>query len=81
MCGRLSTGSLGNSNYPIVDKKLEGWGSPAHAASRKLRQGWVWCCSFVIPTLGRQRQEDLEFKASLGYTLRLCWLPLTVLLT
>jgi hypothetical protein len=26
----------------------------------------------VIPALGRLRQEDLEFKGSLGYTVRLC---------
>jgi hypothetical protein len=26
----------------------------------------------IIPALGRQRQEDHEFKVSLGYTARLC---------
>jgi hypothetical protein len=27
----------------------------------------AWWCTTVIPALGRLRQEDLEFKASLGY--------------
>jgi hypothetical protein len=29
-------------------------------------------CKFVIAELRRQKQEDLEFKASLSYTARLC---------
>jgi hypothetical protein len=32
----------------------------------------VWWCISVIPALRRQRQEDLEFKASLGWKVRLC---------
>jgi hypothetical protein len=31
-----------------------------------------WWCSPVIPKLGKLRQEDLEFKASLNYILRSC---------
>jgi hypothetical protein len=27
----------------------------------------VWECIPVIPAIGRQRQEDLKFVASLGY--------------
>jgi hypothetical protein len=27
----------------------------------------VWWCESVIPALGRLRQENLEFKASLNY--------------
>jgi hypothetical protein len=26
----------------------------------------MWCCTPVITTLGRLRQEDFEFEASLG---------------
>jgi hypothetical protein len=32
----------------------------------KAKCNWVWWCMLVIPALGRLRQEDLEFKASLG---------------
>jgi hypothetical protein len=31
---------------------------------------WVWWCISVVPVLGRLRQEDHKFKASLGYKLR-----------
>jgi hypothetical protein len=29
---------------------------------------WVWWHTSVIPALGRYRQEDQEFKASLGFS-------------
>jgi hypothetical protein len=32
----------------------------------------VWCCTSVIPVLGRITQKDHKFEASLGYTVRLC---------
>lgn len=31
---------------------------------------WAWCHLPVIPALGRLKQEDGEFKAGLGYTLK-----------
>jgi hypothetical protein len=31
-----------------------------------------WCCSSVIPTIGRLGQEGCEFKASLSYVARPC---------
>jgi hypothetical protein len=34
---------------------------------------WAWWCVPVIPALRRLRHEDLEFKASWGYTER-CYL-------
>jgi hypothetical protein len=33
---------------------------------------WTWWCRPEIPALGRLRQQDLEFKTSPGYTVRLC---------
>jgi hypothetical protein len=32
----------------------------------------VWWCTPVIPALGKLRQEDCEFQASLDYTVRSC---------
>jgi hypothetical protein len=40
-----------------------------HPTSIKLLKkdmGQVWWCAPIIPALGRQRQEDSKFKASLG---------------
>jgi hypothetical protein len=31
-----------------------------------LAKGWEWWCTPVIPAGGRLRQEDFEFKDSLG---------------
>jgi hypothetical protein len=41
----------------------------------------VWCHTSVIPALRRLKQEDYEFKASLGYRghSRLAWETLQVL--
>jgi hypothetical protein len=33
-------------------------------------QSWVWLHVPVIPAIGRLRQEDQEFKDSLGYIVR-----------
>jgi hypothetical protein len=40
-------------------------------ALKTLLGSQVWCCIYVIPALGKLRQEDGEFKVSLGYTVRL----------
>jgi hypothetical protein len=32
----------------------------------------VWWCTFITPALRRLRQEDGEFKTSLGYIARSC---------
>jgi hypothetical protein len=31
----------------------------------------VWWCTYIIPALGRLKEEALKFEASLGYTMRL----------
>jgi hypothetical protein len=33
----------------------------------------VWHCTPIIPALRKVRQEDCEFKASLGYTAKPCF--------
>jgi hypothetical protein len=33
-------------------------------------RSWEWWYTYAIPALRRLRQEDLKFKASLGYTAR-----------
>jgi hypothetical protein len=39
--------------------------------------GWAWWYTPVIPVPGNQRQEDHEFKSSLGYTVssKAAWIP------
>jgi hypothetical protein len=45
--------------------------SPRQTLIRFLSLGsWGWWCTFVIPALERLRQEDVEFKGSLGYIVK-----------
>jgi hypothetical protein len=49
--------------------KWEGFGANEPATNYKKRKcSWVWPCTSAIPAPRRMRQEDLEFQASLGYT-------------
>jgi hypothetical protein len=53
-------------------------GSPEAVVKRKwdltfkfsfiFKISWAWWHTPIIPALGKVRQEDSEFKASLGYT-------------
>ena len=42
-------------------------------AIEKIVQGRAWWCMLVIPVLGRLRQEDHRFRASLSYLVRPCF--------
>jgi hypothetical protein len=37
----------------------------------KINESWVWWHTYTIPAHRRQRQEDQEFKASLGNIVKL----------
>jgi hypothetical protein len=36
------------------------------------KEGQMWRCTFVIPVLGRLRQEECAFETSLGYITQHC---------
>jgi hypothetical protein len=38
----------------------------------KDQMSWAWSFTPIIPALERQRQDYLEFEASLDYTVRVC---------
>jgi hypothetical protein len=40
------------------------------ASAKEFQQGQVWWYTYVIPVLGRQREENCKFEASLGYIVR-----------
>jgi hypothetical protein len=47
------------------------YGVPRRDHMREGRWNLVWWCTSTIPALRRQKQEDHEFKASVGYIARL----------
>jgi hypothetical protein len=47
--------------------KEKGLGSPSASNFFKIKSYEHWCCMSLIPALGRLKQEDSEFKVSLGF--------------
>jgi hypothetical protein len=55
------------SCYLLKWKNLwDKWFSRCEEGKSRRDLNWMWCCTPVITTLGRLRQEDFEFEASLG---------------
>jgi hypothetical protein len=57
----------------IDPQRLPGWQPVESLCSEKMRVGLEQWFTHVIPAPGRQRLEDGEFEASLGYVVR-CYL-------
>jgi hypothetical protein len=63
--GRVHT----QRSYPLALPPLPG----SLQGCRTVRLGvlsWMWCHMPVIPAVGRLKQENCEFEASLGYVVR-----------
>lgn len=67
------TVSLRHLNPPSsMEQKMSSWASRSlgYQPTHKTKMNWAWWYTPVTPALQSQKQEDVKFEASLGYTAR-----------
>jgi hypothetical protein len=57
---------------PRLDLAVDKRENPnGQKALKSMQLSWAWWCTLEIPAFGRLRQEDRDFKVSLGFMTRL----------